>query len=199
MREPVGSLHQLLQEVADLIYRQFRIREVSIGLRDPSDGLYRYQVLHTVREGVKMAHLDLAYKYEDFFDESRWRGTAISNLSKLMLAEDMPYLDGEMGTFNKELMQKSRRKSDDESIEGDYIDILIRGTNDELLGWMEISGTWDMKIPSARTIRSLEVIACALGLILSSTNLVSQTKALSQKTAQPRDAAAPSARLKQKR
>lgn len=176
LRDPKANLQRTLQEVADLIYRQFRIREVSIGLRDPSDGLYRYQVIHTVREGVKSAHLDLSYRYDDFFDESKWRGTFISNYTKLMLAEDMPYQPGEESTYDRELMLKSKRKAEDESIEGDYLDILIRGQNDDLLGWIELSGTWDSKIPSAKTLRCLEVIASAIGLALPSMSMMNHIK-----------------------
>lgn len=185
-RDPSADLRKLLQDVADLIYRQFRIREVSIGLRDPSDGLYRYQVVHTVREGIRMAHTDLAYRYEDFFDESKWKGTVISNYTKLMLAEWNPYEPGEEETYDRELMLKSKRRSEEDSIEGDYLDILIRGVNDDLLGWIEISGTWDMKIPNAKTIRSIEIIASALGLVLSTTSLFDQLGSVGRKPTRDR-------------
>jgi len=163
---PKGDARELLESVAKLIYKQFHIREVAIGLKSP-DGLYRYVTMHGMRANVWAQHRDLAYPYDSFFDNTKYKGTVISDYTKLLMAEDMPYDEGEEHTYSEHLMQASSRKAMDDSIEGDYLDILIYGAGNELLGWIEISGTWEDKLPSARTIRCLEIVANITGMALS--------------------------------
>lgn len=165
------STKELLQEAAEIIYHDLRIREVSIGLRSQSDGLYRYVLMAGMRPDVWEYHKNLTYTYSDFFDTGRWRGTNISIQSRLLLAEDDPYAEGEEGTFDRRLSQKNRRKSLDESIEGDYIDVHIHGLKNDLIGWIELSGTWDGKIPSSKTIKWIELIASLVGTALAMQDL----------------------------
>jgi hypothetical protein len=163
---PRGDARDLLDGVAKLIYKQFHIREVAIGLKSP-DGLYRYVTMHGMRANIWAQHRDLAYTYDSFFDNIKYKGTVISDYTKLLLAEDNPYGEGERDTYSEHLMKASSRKALDDSIEGDYLDILIYGTANELLGWIEISGTWEDKLPTTRTIRCLEIVANITGMALS--------------------------------
>lgn len=166
-RRPKVKVHELLEEAANFIYRQLRIREVSIGLRSPKDGLYRYEVMAGMRAGIWQAHEDLAYTKEDFFRNDKRNGTMISKYTKLLLAEDNPYEEGEEDTVDLQEMIASKRHNLDDSIEGDYMDIMMIGPSDELIGWIEISGTWTSKIPDPQTIRFIELMACTLGSMLS--------------------------------
>ena len=163
---PRGDAKELLDGVAKLIYKQFHIREVAIGLKSP-DGLYRYVTMHGMRANIWAQHRDLAYPYDSFFDNTKYKGTVISDYTKLLLAEDNPYDEKERQTFSEHLMKSSSRKAMDDSIEGDYLDILIYGTGNELMGWIEISGTWEDKLPTTRTIRCLEIVANITGMALS--------------------------------
>ena len=165
------STRELLQEAAQVMYHDLRIREVSIGLRSHSDNLYRYVLMAGMRPEVWESHKGLTYTYSDFFDNGRWKGTNVSIQSRLMLAEDEPYADGEEGTFDRRMSQKNKRKSLDESIEGDYIDVQIRGLNNDLVGWIELSGTWDGKIPTPRTIKWVELIADLIGTAIAMNDL----------------------------
>ncbi len=166
-RRPKTRVHDLLEEAARIIYKQLRIREVSIGIRDPKDGLFKYEIMAGMRAGVWQAHEELVYTEEDFFRNDKWRGTMISKYTKLMLAEDNPYAEGEERTFDRQEMMADKRHNLDDSIEGDYMDIMILGLNEDLLGWIEISGTWTSKVPDTQTIRLIELIACTLGSMLS--------------------------------
>lgn len=166
-RKPKAKTHDLLEMSANIIYRQLRIREVSVGLRDSKDGLYKYEVMSGMNVGKWRAHEGLAYTKEDFFRSDKWKGTMISKYTKLMLAEDNPYHEGEEGTVDRREMIASKRHGPDDSIEGDYMDIMIHGLNDELIGWIEISGTWTSKLPDPQTIRLVELVACTLGSMLS--------------------------------
>lgn len=172
-RRPKLKVHDLLEEAANIIYKQLRIREVSIGLRDPKDGLYRYMVMAGMRNGIWKAHGDLAYTKDDFFRNDKWKGTAISKYTKILLTEDNPYEDGEQDTYDRQETLNSKRHNLDDSIEGDYLDIMIYGLNDDLIGWIEISGTWTSKIPDPHTIRLIELVSCTLGSILSSNSSAS--------------------------
>jgi hypothetical protein len=171
---PRGDAKELLDGVAKLIYKQFHVREVAIGLKSP-DGLYRYVTMHGMRANIWAEHRDLAYSYDAFFDNVKYKGTVVSDYTKLLLAEDMPYDEGEKQTYSEHLMKSSVRKALDDSIEGDYLDILIYGIGNELLGWIEISGTWEDKLPSARTIRCLEIVANITGMALSHRGAIPRT------------------------
>lgn len=166
-RRPKMKQNELLSEIANVIYKQLRIREVSIGLKDPKDGLYRYSVMAGMIASKWRAHENLVYTRDDFFRNDKWNGTMISKYTKLMLAEDNPYEAGEEDTVDWHEMQSSKRHNLDDSIEGDYLDIMIHGQNDELVGWIEISGSWTSKLPDPQTIRIIELIAGVLGMVLS--------------------------------
>ena len=166
-RRPKVRVHELLEEAANVIYKQLKLKEVSIGLKSHKDGMFRYEVMAGMSSGVWEAHEDLAYTQDDFFRNDTYKGTSISKYSKIMLAEDSPYQTGEEDTYNRQEMLTAKRHSLDDCIEGDYIDVLIYGVSDEFIGWIEVSGSWTSKIPDAQTIRCMEVLASALGAMLS--------------------------------
>jgi len=161
------SMSEFLQSAADVIRDRFWVKEVTMGLRSRSDGLYRYEVMSGLSDASWEAHRQLAYTLEQFEDPERYVFAQISNRTRLFLAEDNPYDKDEEGTFNRELMLKSSRKSLDETIEGDYIDVRILGKGGVLLGWIEISGTTDGKFPDVHSIKCLELLASVLGIALT--------------------------------
>ncbi len=161
------DLDEMLEQATKLIFTQFNIREVSIGLRTAPDNLFRYVKMHGMRAEVWAAHKNLVYTYEQLFDPKKYKHTVISQHTRLFLAEDNPYAEDETYTYSEHLMSMSRRRAPDDSIEGDYIDVYIYGSGDEILGWIETGGTWDNKIPDARTIRTLEILASVLGIAIT--------------------------------
>jgi len=165
LMEGEPDLNELMKSTARTIYSQFNIKEVSIGLRS-SDGLYRYVAMYGLREETWAAHRELTYTVEQLLDPNSYKWTDISHHTKLFLAEDNPYADDEAKTRTEHLMMKSKRMSAEDSIEGDYVDVFIYGPKDEILGWIETSGTWDGKLPDARTIRSLEIVSSVLALAI---------------------------------
>lgn len=164
---PRINIHAFLQEASDLIQRQFWLRTTSIATRTPSDGMYRYEVSTGFREDAWLAHKRLAYSYEQLWDPKVYKAREISPKTKLFLAEDTPYAEGEEGTFNRPLFLKSKRRSPLDSIEGDYLDVDILGTGGEVLGWIEVSGTNDGKLPSTMAIKWIEVISSIVGVVLT--------------------------------
>ncbi len=168
-REREFDLRSALEEVANLISRQFRIREVCIGLRSPADGMFRYEIFVGFREDAIKRHKELAYTREEFGNSTKYPGTPISRYTRVYLAEDSPYKEDETNSYNRPVLLGSmKRATPEDSIEGDYIDIIIPGPGDEMLGWIEMSGTTGGKLLDVTTIKWIELIACVLGTVMCS-------------------------------
>lgn len=160
------DIDKMINEAAELISQQFRIDNVSIGLRDSDDGLYKYRAMIGFREDALEGHKKIAYKRDQFGDNEEFHGVSISKYSVIYLAEDNPLTEEELRAYNRPRLLNMRRMDNTESLEGDYIDTGIYGQGNELLGWIEISGTRAMKLPDVETIRWVEVIASILAAAL---------------------------------
>jgi len=168
------NLDEMLEQTARLVYTQFNIKEVSVALKSASDGLYRYVAEHGMRTDIWVAHKKIVYSYDDLNDAKKYKPITISHQTKLYLAEDNPYGPDEGDTYSEHMMKQSKRKSSTDSIEGDYLDIYIFGPQDEMLGWIEISGTWDGRIPDARAIRCLELVSSVLGIAITKHRMMAE-------------------------
>lgn len=166
MSRPDVGIDELTKQTARLIFTQFNLREVSVGLRG-GDGLYRYVAQHGMRADVWAAHQRLTYTDSELFDPKKYKFTSISKYTRLFLAEDLPYDDDELATYSEHLSSTSKRRSLHDAIEGDYLDFLIMGPNDNILGWIETSGTWDGHMPDITSIRCIEIIASLLGIAIT--------------------------------
>jgi hypothetical protein len=164
------DIHAFLNEAANMISRVFAIREIAIGLKSSGNGLFRYEVIVGSREDAEKALRRLVYTLDDFGENSRYKGRRISKYSVLFLAEDSPYSDGEKDSYSRQILLGSKRKSMTESLEEDYLDVYMYGIGDELLGWIEISGTRTGNLPDATTIKWIELISKIIGTALSYAN-----------------------------
>jgi hypothetical protein len=160
------DIDKLLNEAAEFIRRQFGIDNVAIGLRDPKDGLYRYRAMVGFRDDALDAHKTIAYRKNQFFEDAEFHGVTISKYSRIYLAEDNVLTEAERSVYNRPVLLTMKRKDPTDSLEGDYIDTGIYGRGDELIGWVEISGTRTMKLPDVATIRGVEVIASIIAAAL---------------------------------
>jgi hypothetical protein len=167
LADPKLDMLAFLQEAADTIRNKLGIKEVTIGLKSLPDGKYRYAVMSGLHDDNWEAHKQLAYTFEEFFSQDIYKFMQISKYTRLYLAEDNPYDVDEEGTFHRDVMLQSARKSLDDTIEGDYIDILILGKGEELLGWIEISGMQNGKFPDGQMMKSLELLASVTAIALS--------------------------------
>jgi len=167
LADPSLDMKVFLQEVADNITNKLGIKEATIGLKDSSDGHYRYVAMSGLSDSEWEAHKALAYDYEDFYSQNVYKFMQISRYTHLSLADDNPYAEGEDATYEKDLMLQSKRKGLEDTIEGDYIDILIFGKGEELLGWIEISGMKSGHFPDVETIKCLELLASVIGVALA--------------------------------
>lgn len=161
--KPVLDVNELMVETAEIIRKQFGIDNVAIGLKSQEDGKYRYVVNSGFREEAIQNRAKIVYTLDDFYKDGTYNGTFISKYSKIYLAEDNEYKGIERMAYNRPLLLGLRRRSLNDSLEADYIDTFILGLNDELLGWIEISGTRTGKLPDAVTIRWMETAAAIIG------------------------------------
>jgi hypothetical protein len=163
-RKPQMELDALFQDAVNMISRTMGIDSVSIGLRDPKDGLYRYKATAGFRPDAMEALGKIAYRKEQFFDDPEYHGTDISKQSRLYLADDNVISADERSAFNRPVLLKGKRMNLGESLEGDYIDVKIWGPFDDLLGWIEVSGTRTMQLPDIASIKCIEIVASIVGV-----------------------------------
>jgi hypothetical protein len=155
-------VHELMDELVDPT-----VDLVTIGVRDPKDGLYRYQAMCGLEDSEWEAHKKLSYTREQFDSQDVYKFKEISKHTRLFLVEDNPYGDGEDNTYRKDLMLQDKRSSLEDTIEGDYIDTLVFGKNDELIGWIELGGMKNGKFPDGQTLITLELLAAVIGAALT--------------------------------
>ncbi len=166
-QSPHLSLSEFLSAVAQYIYRQLNIHSLSIGIRDSNDGKYHYVAFAGLRKQAEDTLRNCVYSKEDFLDPKKYPCFTISRYTKLFLAEHNPYAPGEEDSYNRPLMLTQSRTSFDDTIEGDYLDIMIFDDKREITGWIEISGTKKGKLPDATTIYWLELVGSIIGMILT--------------------------------
>ena len=166
LADPSLELQKFLQDAANTMTERLCIHEATIGLKD-ADGAFRYKVMAGLEDSEWEAHKRLSYTLDQFDNQSLYKYKQIGKYTRLYLAEDNPYREGEEETYSKPLMLQSSRKSLEDTIEGDYLDIYIYGNKDELLGWIEISGMKNGKFPSSETIKVVELLASVIGVTLT--------------------------------
>lgn len=166
-QSPHLSMNAFLNAVAQYIYRQLNIHSLSIGIRSDSDGKFHYVAFAGLRKQAEDTLKNCVYSREDFLDPKKYPSFSISKYTKLFLAENNPYAPGEEESYNRPLMLTQSRSSFDDTIEGDYLDIMIVNNKQEITGWIEISGTKQGKLPDATTIYWLELVGSLIGMILA--------------------------------
>jgi hypothetical protein len=155
------SIGTFLLDAAMMIARLFEFKEVSFGLKDTADGRFKYAVTLGFLPATQEAMRKTVYTIEDMNDHTNYRDIKLGRISELVI--DSP--EQELRTFNRPALVHKKRSSIDEFLEGDYIDIYLYGTAEEMIGWLELAGPKSGKIPGADTIRWLELIVSIIGRI----------------------------------
>lgn len=169
--KPDLSVMNLIQEATLVIQKQFRLRWCMIGLKE-QDGWYRYVVNTGMREDAWARQKAKQYKLSDFDpNAANYKAGEVSKLTRVYLEEDNRLGKEDEGVVNRPALLHLTRKAEDDILEADFIDTLIMGPGDELVGWIEYSGTVTGKMPDAMTIRHIEVVSNILAAaIVSSRN-----------------------------
>jgi hypothetical protein len=169
LQKPGGTVQRFMDDIVQMINRNYRIREVSIGRRSQQDGKYRYVSLYGFRKDAELSLRGLVYEEKDFSQE--YVGRQISDWTWAFLSEDKPFVAGEETTYNRPIMLgKGGRTSLEQCLEADYFDTRIIGERNRLIGWIEYSGTTDYLFPDIRTIKEIELIGGILAFVFENQN-----------------------------
>jgi hypothetical protein len=166
--KPQMSLHDIIQEATQIIQKQFRLRWVMIGLKSTADGKYRYEVHSGMRDEAWKRQSSKMYKYEDFDMTDNYVAGEISKITRVYLEEDNPLPKEDEIVVNRPALLKMRRKLAEDTLEADFMDTLIVGPNNDLLGWIEYPGTLTGKFPDPLMIRYIEVAASIIAAAVHS-------------------------------
>ena len=161
-RDKKRNVKSILEQAARMIFRLFDFQEIGIGLKNPKDGLYRYEVLFGFTKTTEMAFRRLEYTPEDMVSYDRYPFVKIGRISELNPVEGLSEDDRHL--YDRPLALGQARASHEDFLEGDYIDVWMYDGGGSLIGWLELAKPRDGKMPSCETVRWIEVIAdvCAL-------------------------------------
>ena len=161
-------VHDFAQEAAGFIQKHFRLRWVMIGRKSP-DGIYRYEAMAGVKPDVWEKQRARTYTKEDFAPvvEGFFSAGEISRLTKIYLEEDNPLGEEDLAKINQPELLKSKRRAQEDALEGDFLDTLILSADNDLLGWIDYSGTLTGRFPDPMTIRWVELMSTLLATAMS--------------------------------
>jgi len=159
------SRKSMLQEVAGVIHRSLMYQEIAIAVKDPKDDLYRYEVIMGFTKDVVDVMQTQVFCEAEVRAFDRLPGVKVSKLIELTISE-APQKAGDEAQFNRPMLAAVPRKTDDEFTFGDYMNIYILGRDDEMLGYIEVSGPRDGKLPTGNRMKALELLAITVGIAL---------------------------------
>ena len=155
-----------MKEMADLIWKHFSIDGVAIGVWDPVDRLFKYRAVSGFEKESEDGYKKLTYTKDQLLNPSVYPSYEISKHTRLFLAEDHPYAEGEEFTYRRPGLIGLKRRTATDSLEADYLDSFFFSPEGEILAFIEISGTRTRKLPDTVTIRWTELLANILGTAL---------------------------------
>lgn len=161
-RDKKQNVKSILEQATRMIFRLFDFGEIAVGLRNPKDGLYRYEVVFGYSRNTETAFRKLEYTYEEMVSFDQYPFVKIGKISELDPVEGMSESDRYL--YDRPLALSGTRASPENFQEGDYIDVWMYDDGGDLIGWFELSRPRDGKMPSCDTIRWIEVVVevCAL-------------------------------------
>jgi len=161
-----NSLKSFLEKVATIMQQQLFFMEMSISLKDRSDGIFRYKLIKGFSREATDSQMKMEYTQEEMFDEIKFPtlkfGRNIIALSSALYDQEVE----ELKTYTAPSLIETPRKSIDNMTEADYFSAYLYGGERELIGFMEFSKTPDRKLPSRITIKWVELLCVIVGQII---------------------------------
>lgn len=150
------STTSFLDLVAKMIHRRFEFTRVSIGLKDRSDGMFRYKVVIGFTGSAEQAHKKRVYSLNDMMDDIKFPALKLGRHTEFLMESQA---NGERELCNRPSELGKDRSSFDQLKEGELFDVFMYGDKHELIGWLELSGTKKDMLPTRKTIKWIELIA----------------------------------------
>jgi len=163
---PSFELDAFLKDVVDLISKLFNISYLTIAVWDHKLGVYAYRAFAGFEKETAETYKRISYTKADVADEKTYPSYEISKQTRLYLSEEHPYAEGEESSYARPGLLGMKRRSLTDSLEGDYMCVYFSGQDNEVLGWIEASGTRLRKLPEATIIKWMELIACIVGSVI---------------------------------
>lgn len=161
-----NSMQRLLQDASRVLHSTFQFQEISIGLKDPEDGKYRYHVVVGYTKEAEETLRQLSYTYDEFMSLREFPGIRLSKYLELAIGENQPSLEKEKKCWNRPTQLKDGRQSAEDFTEADYLDINMYAGGNDLIGWIEVSAPRGGKMPSGQMLRELEMFGSVLSLAI---------------------------------
>jgi len=155
-----NSIKELLDFAARTMYRIFEFKEISIGVKDQNDGLFKYVTVLGFTKDAERFIRRTTYAPEEILDYDKYPGIKLSSTSDYCIADRMK------NAYNRPIELNRKRDSTDEFMEGDYIDISIYDSKIQLIGWIELANPKNREIPSKDTMLWIELFASILGIMI---------------------------------
>lgn len=154
------SLKGLLDYTARTIFRIFEFKEISIGIRDLDDGLYKYVTVLGFTKQAEIAQREKTYTFKEIQDYDKYPGIKLTGMSDLCVADELKE------TYNRPFELDKERESIARFTEGDYLDISIYDSKVQLIGWMELANPKNGKMPSKDSLLWIELFVSILGIMI---------------------------------
>lgn len=178
---PQLSVRDMIQDTASYMQRQFKLRWAMVGLKSASDGLFRYEVQSGMRPEAWARQKAKTYQESDFDIRGTYKAGEISRLTRVYLEEENPLFKEDEQVVNRPVLLRLKRKEEDETLEADFIDTLIMGSHDDLLGWIEYGGTLAGKFPAPIVLRHAEVASAILAAAVATHGRLAASAPIPQK------------------
>lgn len=160
------TTQSFIEEAANTISRMFDFAEMTVALKDWSEGRYKYIAFVGMRSEAVAAYKKLAYTLDETLSPTKFPRIKLDNYIDFFLGEFRPYREGEEETFNRPSQLGKERESLEDMLEGDYICVYIYGPGNEIIGWFELARTMNGKIPTRQTFKWLELMSSIIGKII---------------------------------
>lgn len=158
------SKPELLCRAAEAIRKTFGFEEVTV-LTECDDGLFRYTIVLGYTQKAEEELKLLAYRGDQVLEPDSTPIVKINKYLDLTIAEAEQRPDQKVG-YTHPVLINMPRKSLEEFVYGDYLDVYVFGSGDRILAVFELSAPRDRKMPSALKLKWLRLFAIILGNVI---------------------------------
>ncbi len=160
-KQPLATF---FDRVLRFVFRQFGFTEVVIGLKERNEDVWRYEAAYGFKKEVEAELFKTQYDRDDMYSQDRFPNIKTGRFSELNVAEGLP--EGETDMYDRPFHWRCKRMTYEDFLPGDFLDFWMLDDQKEIIGWIEVSGPIDQKLPSRTTVRWLELLACLCSEIL---------------------------------
>jgi len=161
-----NSLNSFLEKVAMIVQRNLFFKEVTIVLKDQSDGKFRYKLVKGFSREATASHMKTEYTLEDMTDYSKYPAIKLGRNIIDFCSGALDEGADESTLYTAPTLIESPRKSIDSLTEADYFHAYLYAGKQELIGAIEFGVTKDWNLPPRMTIKWIELLCAIVAQII---------------------------------